>query len=93
MFDSLLRRRPNKPFPERFWNRLGIENRQELLAQEGFTSEHAQRLCAQPWKTLSIAERAWLFSPLLLMEMTSFEAEMGKVQRAGLKKLESRRAE
>jgi hypothetical protein len=31
-----------------------------------------------------IAERAWLFSPLLLMEMTAFELETGKVRRAGL---------
>jgi len=93
MFDSLLRRRHNRPIPERFWNRLGTENRQELLAQEGFSGEHAQRLCAEPWKKLSIAERAWLFSPLLLMEMTSFEAETGKVQQADFNKLESRRAE
>jgi hypothetical protein len=93
MFDSLLRRRRNKPIPERFWNRLKTENRQTLLAQEGFSSEHAQRLCAKPWKKLSIAERAWLFSPLLLMEMTKLELETGKVQHAGLNKLESSRAE
>jgi hypothetical protein len=80
MFDSLLRRRHNRPIPERFWNQLGTENRQELLAQEGFSGEHAQRLCAKPWKNLSIAERAWLFSPLLLMEMTSLELGTGKVQ-------------
>ena len=93
MFDSLLRRRRNKPIPERFWNRLETENRQKVLAQEGFSSEHAQRLCAMPWKKLSVAERAWLFSPLLLMEMTTFELETGKVQRAGINNLKSSRAE
>jgi hypothetical protein len=93
MFDSLLRRRRNKPIPERFWNRLETENRQKVLAQEGFSSEHAQRLCAKPWKKLSVAERAWLFSPLLLMEMTTFELETGKVQRAGINNPESSRAE
>jgi hypothetical protein len=93
MFDSLLRRRRNKPIPERFWNRLKTENRQKVLAQEGFSSEHAQRLCAKPWKKLSVAERAWLFSPLLLMEMTMFELETGKARRSGLNNLESSRAE
>ena len=93
MFDSLLRRRRNKAIPERFWNRLETKNRQKLLAQEGVSSEHAQRLCAKPWKKLSIAERAWLFSPLLLMEMTTFELEAGKVQHASLNKLESSRPE
>ena len=38
MFDSLLRRRRNKPIPERFWNRLETENRQKVLAQEGFST-------------------------------------------------------
>jgi len=73
--------------PERFWNRLGTENRQKLLVQEGFSSEH------EPWKRLSIAERTWLFSPLLLMEMTSLETVTSKIQHADFNKLESRRAE
>ncbi len=83
MFDSLLRRRQNKAIPERFWNKLGIEARQKLLAREGFSGEHAQRLCATRWKKLSIAERAWLFSPLLLMERTLLELEMERPKEAG----------
>jgi hypothetical protein len=63
--------------PERFWNRLEIKARREILEEEGLSPEHIQNICSKNWKHLSEVERIWLFSPLLLASM---EARQKSVQ-------------
>jgi hypothetical protein len=68
MIDSILNRFRNgdRVRPERFWDGLTIEARQQILEQEGFSPTYVQELGTKKWGKLSEGVRIWLFSPVLL---------------------------
>jgi hypothetical protein len=79
MIDSILNRFRNadRVKPERFWDGLTIEARQQILEQEGFSPTHVQEFGTKKWGKLSEGVRIWLFSPVLLTALEVRQAVVG----------------
>ena len=67
----LTRGRPN---PERFWNRLSVEERGTIVAQEGLTGLDVTKR----WFDLTVTERAFLVSAVGMVEMMAIMQRLSK---------------
>jgi hypothetical protein len=62
------------PNPERFWNRMSVQERQTVLEKEGMEGVDA----ARRWFDLSITERAFLLNVLSVIQITLVTEKLAK---------------